>query len=44
MVIDKIKKLRKILNNEVLDTLPFDTAEEIQDIFDEILKEENNGK
>lgn len=35
--LDKIKKLRKVLNNEVLDELPYDIAEEVQDIFDDLL-------
>lgn len=34
-----IYKLIKILNNEILDMLPFDIAEEVQGLFDEILKE-----
>ena len=34
-----IDKLIKILNNEILDMLPFDIAEEVQGLFDEILKE-----
>lgn len=40
--IDKVVKLRKILNNEILDTLSFDIAEEVQDLFDEILKGDKN--
>ena len=40
--IDKVVKLRKILNNEILDALSFDIAEEVQDLFDEILKGDKN--
>ena len=39
-----IKKLRKILNNEILDELPFDIAEEIQDLFDEFNKIESENE
>ena len=40
--IDKVVKLRKILNNETLDALSFDIAEEVQDLFDKILKGDGN--
>ena len=34
--LENIKRLKKILNNETLDLLPFDVAESIHDIFEEI--------
>ena len=36
-----LKNLKKILNNEILDLLPFDIAEEIQNLFDEFNKIES---
>lgn len=36
--INKVSQLRKVLNNIILDMLPFDIAEQVQDLFDEILK------
>lgn len=40
--IDKVKQLKKILSKEYLDALPFDLAEDIQDLLDEILNGEND--
>lgn len=39
-LIERIKKMRKTLNNEMLDYLPYDIAEEIQDLFEEMLESE----
>lgn len=38
-----IESLRKILNNVVLDELPFDIAEQIQDLFDKFYEMERNN-
>ena len=37
-----IESLRKILNNIVLDELPFDIAEQVQDLFDKFYEIERN--
>lgn len=37
--LENVKELRKILNNEMLDYLPFDIAEQVQDLFVLMLSE-----
>lgn len=37
--LERVKELRKTLNNEMLDYLPFDIAEQVQDLFVLMLNE-----
>lgn len=39
---EKVNELKKVLNNEILDMLPFDISEQVQDLFDEILEDKED--
>ena len=43
-IIENVKWMKKLLNNEMLDLLPFDIADQVDDIFDSILKDEQDEK